>query len=469
MSADAGAVAHACAADEDRVSSLPAPLVLNIFSRLTADERARCATVRRSWRAAVSERRLWTRLDLSATSGVTCTVNDAALVAAATRAGGSLEALDLSGRYASSSALLAVATANSETLLEMRCADETHHFYRVTELELLLRAAPRLRVLETCAVVKAADAGRMLRNEPPFEPLRLKTLCVRLLHDPAQDNINGVLALAAGVLAHAAPLVELELDEPPLYDDHVLDAVVDAVLARRVQRVAFEGSWMGVTPASIPALVRLLGSEALQELRLCCDAEDRVLDNAAAALLGAALRANTTLASLRLSSVLCHNTAATLVLLRALTAHPSVRKLDLSYTHFVGRIRTTYEALGALVAANTPALRELSVHRCSLRDAGLGPLLDALPANTHLRVLDCSANSLSSAFVRNRLLRAVRANSGLRQLTAVTQCGDDDSDFETDANPGIEDFERMEDRELACEFQAEAEALVAARGGGGAA
>ncbi len=53
---------------------------------------------------------------------------------------------------------------------------------------------------------------------------------------------------------------------------------------------------------------------------------------------------------------------------------------------------------------------------CGLRDAGLRPLFDALPSNTHLRKLNCSYNELSDAFVRDALLPAVRANSSLREL-----------------------------------------------------
>ncbi len=57
---------------------------------------------------------------------------------------------------------------------------------------------------------------------------------------------------------------------------------------------------------------------------------------------------------------------------------------------------------------------------CNLDDAGLGPLFDALPTNTHLRKLDCSENAMSDAFVRERLLPAVRANSSLRELNTRT-------------------------------------------------
>jgi hypothetical protein len=75
-------------------------------------------------------------------------------------------------------------------------------------------------------------------------------------------------------------------------------------------------------------------------------------------------------------------------------------------------------ALSALITANAPALHEVNVLRCALGDAGLGPLVDALPANTHLRTLDVSDNDKSEAFSLQRLLPAVRANSGLRELSA---------------------------------------------------
>jgi hypothetical protein len=149
------------------------------------------------------------------------------------------------------------------------------------------------------------------------------------------------------------------------------------------------------------------------------------LDEPAAAVLFAnALRANTTLttASLRCMN-LFSNCAVAAAVLGALTAHPSLQKLDLCANHNVdGRtpaaLAAAGAALGALMMANAPALRELLLDVCDLTDAGLGPLVDALPANTHLRVLYCRYNQLSEAFMRDRLLPAVRANPWL-QATVV--------------------------------------------------
>jgi hypothetical protein len=70
-------------------------------------------------------------------------------------------------------------------------------------------------------------------------------------------------------------------------------------------------------------------------------------------------------------------------------------------------------ALAALVAANAPALHELNIKCCHLDDAALQSLVDALPHNTHLHILECRWNNVSEAFKRERLLPAVRANAWL--------------------------------------------------------
>jgi hypothetical protein len=73
------------------LAPLPYALVLHILSLLPVDTRLRCAEVCRSWRAALEERSLWIRLDLSA-SGVSPkrAVTDELLRAAAARAHGEL-------------------------------------------------------------------------------------------------------------------------------------------------------------------------------------------------------------------------------------------------------------------------------------------------------------------------------------------------------------------------------------------
>jgi hypothetical protein len=155
------------------LAPLPYALVLHILSLLPVDCRLLCAGVCRSWRAALEERSLWQRLDLTA-CGVSPKrlVTDALLHAAAARARGELVALDLRGcTHLKFDALLAAVTANG-SLQELRiCGHDGLRTYAlgVHALEALLRAAPRLSVCEADVVCRElAPARRLLHNEPPF-------------------------------------------------------------------------------------------------------------------------------------------------------------------------------------------------------------------------------------------------------------------------------------------------------------
>ncbi len=163
--------------------------------------------------------------------------------------------------------------------------------------------------------------------------------------------------------------------------------------------------------------MRLVGGGALAELDI--HGEWDLLDVPTTALaLGDALRASSTITVVSMQSVnLWREPAAATALLGALTGHPSLRSLDICENSVdPANQNEAGAALGALVAANAPALTHLDVYDCQLGDAGLRLLFDALPANTHLRTLVCLRNELSDAFVRDTLLLAVRANSSLRQL-----------------------------------------------------
>ncbi len=70
-------------------------------------------------------------------------------------------------------------------------------------------------------------------------------------------------------------------------------------------------------------------------------------------------------------------------------------------------------AIGMLIAANTPALDRFVLLSCNLGDAGMRPLLEALPRNTHLSTLAYVESGMSDAFMRDVLLPAVRANTSL--------------------------------------------------------
>jgi hypothetical protein len=108
------------------LSPLPLPLVLHIFSLLPADVRARAACVSRGWCATLWELSLWTRLNLSPSSGVRVRVMDAVLAGASAKARGQLAALDVSGcDDASFDELLPVVRTNGGALRELRDGTRT--------------------------------------------------------------------------------------------------------------------------------------------------------------------------------------------------------------------------------------------------------------------------------------------------------------------------------------------------------
>jgi hypothetical protein len=398
-------------------ASLPHAVLQLIFAQLPVDLRARCACVCRGWRAAVSERTLWTALDVSRTSGVSVAVTDAVLCGAAARAGGELKSLDVSGSVAISlEELLAVATANAATLQQLHVRNSpcyrpgfgVNRMLRLDDAEALLQAAPQLRLLDAdvcCASV--ADARCALSGEGLLAPLRAHGLRVTTF-GAAEDD---VLTLAADVASHAW-LQELRVHIRPL-PAAAVEAFVDAALARRLTGVSFCNCRL--TAASTPALARLLGGNAVSSFAVW---EHYDLESPDAALLAGALRANSTLTSLTLGwEQFWHNAAALSTLLGGVTAHPSLRTLSLgANTTYGGDLVAAGVALGALLAANAPALTELDVAQCHLEDAGLTPLFKALRRNTHLRMLRYNFNEISEAFARDVLLPAVRANASLRAL-----------------------------------------------------
>jgi hypothetical protein len=344
----------------------------------------------------------------------------AALLRAATlRAGGQLSSLDLTGAFVQDwhTALMAVMTANAGALREVRICDPECSwrptYATLAELAALLQAAPQLQLLGVdVACDSVAEARRVLRNESPFAAVRVNELHISAEYDIVYDAAD-VLALPEDMVTHAS-LVGLSLNSVQLDELAALDAVVDAALARRLTAVTlFECS---LSPDSAPALARLLGGSALRMLELW-NADEPLLDAPAAALLSAALQANSTLTLLSMCSVdFWRDADAATALIQALTGHASLRTIDVSNNDAAAHAAAAGAALGALVAANAPALQQLDVSDSDLRNEGLGPLMGALPNNTHLRQFDLSCNDFTEGFVRNELAEAVRGNTSLRRL-----------------------------------------------------
>jgi hypothetical protein len=420
------------AAVTERVSSalspLPHAVVLDIFVRLPADERARAKLVSRGWLSTLSDVCLWMRLDLSRSSGVRVRVTNAVLRAAAgfARRAGGLTALDVSDCTGiTHAAVLAVVTSNARSLRELRVCGELIGV-STTQAEALLRAAPLLRVFDAYLDADCADVDkvlRVLRNEAPFGALRvhhLKMSCSELV-----GALSAVVEeLAAGLVSAAhSSLASLTLSYAPFDTLSTLDAVVDAALAQQLHTLKF--SFCHMQAASVPSLARLLHGGTLRELSVLeASHRDPWLDAPGSALLCDALRTNSTLTSLTLNGPNLWGCApAALALLAVLTGHPSLRALHFHNNKVGEHQAAAGAAVGALLATN--ALCELSVSGWSLGDAGMRPLVRALPHNTHLRTLNVSWNDISDAFARNELLPAVRANTSLRALIVHDPVGAD--------------------------------------------
>jgi hypothetical protein len=407
---------------------LPIAVIQRIFLMLNLPTRLRCFEVCRAWRAVLADTSLGTHLDLTAESDAhrgeyearwpfPGTQPDALLRCAAARAGGTLASLRVELGHVSQVALLHVLTTNAGALRELH----TSYGYKEVGLSLgqaeaLLQAAPGLRTfvadLGERYTLEYRAALRALRNEAPFGPLRIRRLDVLFgLGTEAPD----VVAFAADRAAHAS-LEELTLRFARMSAPAPVDAVVNVALARRLRVVKLKGC--NLFPASAPALARLLGGNSLTTL--WCTGSRDFLDFGATAVLAAALRANNTLTSFSMADCGAFSDAAVATtLLNALTGHASLHAINLKHggNHIQDAVAVVIgDALGALVAANAPALTLLKVSYCRIGEGGWRPLIEALRVNTHLRELHCGSSDLTQTFAADVLLPAVRANASLREL-----------------------------------------------------
>ncbi len=462
------------------LAPLPQSAALRILALLPVDARARCACVSRGWRSTVATESLWLRLDLSEAGGVPRDrVSSALLRGAAARARGHLQALDVS-QCSDGEAILAVVRANARSLQELRhcalarCIWDTLRF---DLLEKVLRAAPQLRVCEVDVACDAAQARRLLRGAAPFARVQL--------HGISLKNCNtGTARELAGLLTRHEPSVQvLAFVESPLdtEEDTAMAAVVDLALAQRIPDVSF--CCCDLPSEAAPELARLLRGGALTSLRVL-NGGVQLLEGRDDAELCAALRASRTLTALTVADCDLWRSQGGPALLRAVTRHASLRHLSFSGSHGRNESPTwAAAALGALVAANAPALQSLDVSCCWFYDAGLAPLVAALRRNTRLRTL--KFDGMSGAFAASHLLPAVRANTSLRELEAKGYMGGGESDWDEEAySEGAESEGRDFDDEPQSDEEEsevpvitsvedepallEAEALVRARSAGGA-
>jgi hypothetical protein len=403
-------VAAVAEREQSALAQLPHALLLLCFSALPVDSRLLAAAVCRGWRAVLSERSVWRRLDLSPAGGIAREGSTVGLLrVAAGRASGELQALDVSGcgNAVTYEALLAVVGANAGALRELRvcdgwCGVDPGIHLNEAQLETLLHAAPQLHAFDVDVSRDGDVARRMLRNEGVFRPLRVHEIFVQANFGFAGD----VPALAADLAAHPS-LTVVALGHTRLDSPAALNAVVDAVLTLGLSGLLLFDC--GLSPASAPALARLL-THGTHLRRLCINGlGNTIFDAPSAEMVGSAVRANATLRDLSFINVgLWRDEAAATAVLGSITAHPHLRQVSLSANIPANREQAS-AAVASLLTANSPALQRLDVASCGLGDAGIGALLDAMASNTHLRTLEVADGDMSNAFRNNRLLPVTAA------------------------------------------------------------
>jgi hypothetical protein len=428
---EAHAVQPAVAGQRCPFALLPPNLLTECLRRLPVDPRMRCAEVCRAWHTALRPSGLWSRLEFSPASGVTARVTLDLIRAAVARAAGALVALDLrclrgadfdddghTGLTAEGVVQLVKDNAGSlRELFALAWWDEDLEalFTPTDFIEQLHLAAPQLTALhveEQVTPFAEHEANlllSMLRNEPPYGPLRLRHAC--LFEDFNESTLRQLLA---AMTSHQS-LRGLEIDG--VDSAALVSEFVDLAVARQYEALSIHHCVLH--PACAGLFVQLVRSAALKALYLYCNTGP-MLDAQLSAQLATALQSNTTLTELTLGQ--CHlwaEPAGATAILNALVGHPSIRVLGLWGNQVPdGMQEVAGLAIGAFVAANAPALHTLRVQGCQLGDVGLAPLFSALAANTHLRELGCGRNGMTEAFARSHLLPVVQANTCLRMLYA---------------------------------------------------
>ena len=399
---------------------MPASLLHTVFMLLPLDSRLRAACVCFDWSVfAAAQRELWTRLSFDGCVALT----NQLFLAAARRAGNAAVVLELPtgvpqhAVHISRLVLLGVMRANSASLREVRLGDKVYTDATLTEF---INTVPHARVFSANVTGGCDDrALPMLRNEPPYAALQLRNqrLCFEYDHD--------VPPLMAAAAAHSS------LRKLHILSDFgmpvALNAVVDAAVSLGLRELSIDVcSFLSAATAALP---RLLQSEALTTLTIRkCDyfrpPGTSHLPAGSVPPFGAALSDNSTLTALTIENVhLWEDGHDTDALFAALQSHSSLRSLSFKRNRVPAAMSVAIGSkLGALIAANASALKSLDLYDCNLGDAGMGPVVAALPRNTHLRSLELDNNNMTEPFARAHLLPALQACTTVHTIVDHPWC-----------------------------------------------
>jgi len=270
----------------------------------------------------------------------------------------------------------------------------------------------------------------MRDSKPASQPVSDSLLPIFALRLLDADDLDAprVRELAAGIARQRSTLRSVDLLCVPLDVEELWDALIACPLLTRL-----ELRFTTMSRDALAGLARLLRADVLVTLMLndMTPSEDLWESREAAMEFAAALRACTRLTRLELSDLglleARGSIGAEAAVLVALVGHPSLEELRV-FNYVTDQVPGEHvgASLGALVAANTPALKEFLFALPLLNDADLLPCFTALPFNTHLRYFCIGKHMLSMEFMRDIALPAVRANASLRRVYVVPQLLDEE-------------------------------------------
>jgi hypothetical protein len=423
----------------ERVLSSPELLRL-LFGALPPDTRLRCREVCTLWRRLLDSPAAWAELDFSE---ATHALDEALLMAAAVRAAGGLRSLVIGQSVTTlwdeacfpeaevGPALLQVLRDNAASLRRFNALgksgaapDPDFEPLLCTQLAAILDAAPALETLEAHATSFDADSLTAVLQRPGVAILRLY-----LQHDAEDLDERRVRELAAAIACQQRMLQRCELLYVPL--DDAPTALVDAFLACPLL-TDLDLRCTTVTPDALAALARLLAADRLSRFSFteCTPSADLWESREAPMAFAASLRAARRLTDLSLDGIWLLETrgavGAEAAILASLVGHPSLASLNVG-TSSTRASATSAPAmlgawLGAVVAANAPALARFSFAIAPVSDADALPFFVCLPFNTHLRWIVIFSHNLSLDFMRDVALPAIRTNTSLRHASVPQYC-----------------------------------------------
>ena len=305
--------------------------------------------------------------------------------------------------------LVEFVAAHGESLRSVTAPEELK--FSADQVTRLCRSAP-LCTLRCYVKCEPDEALPLLRCEAPYALVHIFNLCV----DGFNDSEQAVLDFAAALPSHSGKIKTLIFNMAQLENVAVADALMRGVAEAHVNDVTFHNCHL--VPPSLPGLTRLLQAGCLETLSINNNWQALFEEGPALTAFCHALRSST-LQKLELNMCeLWRDPAAAGELLAALVGHQTLREFSMRYSgvdHTDDARRAAGERFASLITHNS-ALQKIDSQDCSLGEAGLAPIFEALPRASTLKELNFSYERISRKFARDVILPAVRANTSLRKL-----------------------------------------------------